>query len=333
MKRLIVINIISVLMILIICEIFSRFFGIISLQGYDKNFFIKKNNITLNRPNTNLIVAGKRAKIDNFGFRIPQNDENLNIFENSILIIGDSVSFGFGVKEEESFAGLLRSEIKSNILNSSVIGHNLDSYNFVLKTVTNDSQFQINKVLVFLCLNDVVTSQGVLIKDETKNNEISKKKNNFLNEIIKNDFLIKTNIFLREKSTLFVLLKSISTNPVERHFKYMFSEYDKKNLIENYQKKIKQLKVLSDKKKIKIEFILLPYAYQLINNCEENLMKPQLEIRKVFNKLNIKLNDFTIDFCEKSKNIDLFLTYDPVHLSIVGHKFVNRLIIKKKLIY
>ena len=62
-------------------------------------------------------------------------------------------------------------------------------------------------------------------------------------------------------------------------------------------------------------------------------MKPQLEIRKVFNKLNIKLNDFTIDFCEKSKNIDLFLTYDPVHLSIVGHKFVNRLIIKKKLIY
>ena len=170
MKRLIVINIISVLMILIICEIFLRFFGIISLQGYDKNFFIKKNNITLNRPNTNLIVAGKRAKIDNFGFRIPQNDENLNIFENSILIIGDSVSFGFGVKEEESFAGLLRSEIKSNILNSSVIGHNLDSYNFVLKTVTNDTQFQINKLLFFLCLNDVVTSQGVLIKDETKNN-------------------------------------------------------------------------------------------------------------------------------------------------------------------
>ena len=74
MKKLIVVNIVVILAILISLELIIRKLDIVSLQGYDPNFFIKENNITFNNPKTSLTVAGKTARIDKFGFRIPIKD-------------------------------------------------------------------------------------------------------------------------------------------------------------------------------------------------------------------------------------------------------------------
>ena len=53
--------------------------------------------------------------------------------KNSIFLLGDSVSFGNGVKEEETFAGLLRRNIDNkNFFNSSVPGYQMKDH---LKTI------------------------------------------------------------------------------------------------------------------------------------------------------------------------------------------------------
>ena len=320
MKKLIVVNIVVILAILISLELIIRKLDIVSLQGYDPNFFIKENNITFNNPKTSLTVAGKTARIDKFGFRIPIKDFKKN-FDESILVLGDSVSFGFGVDEEKSFVGLLRHKLDFNIYNASVIGHNLESYVYVLDKSTKNNSKNVNNILVFLCLNDISISQGVLNQKDL--NTINEPKDNFFVRIIKNDFFLKINFLMREKSALFVLIKSFSTNSVKRHYDYMFSKYEKKSLTLNFLNQINNIKKLSEERKIKINFILLPYAYQVINNCNKNFLKPQQTIKNIFSELNLKLNDFTPYFCQNPDKKSLFLAYDPVHLSNIGHQFVN----------
>ena len=173
-KKIILINIFVAIGIIIFFECVIRFFDLVNLQGYDKNFFIKEKNVTLNRPNTNFIVAGKKAKIDDNGFRIPLKNLNNNFYNKSIFILGDSVSFGFGVAEEESFVGLLRNEIDYNIFNTSVIGHNLESYIYMLNKYKKNSTYEFKEVIIFLCLNDISISQGVIKKKQLNQIDNSK---------------------------------------------------------------------------------------------------------------------------------------------------------------
>ena len=63
---------------------------------------------------------------------------------------------------------------------------------------------------MFICLNDIHFAKGVI-----KNVELQEKDNS---EIFNIKILQKINIYLRNKSALFVLLKSKFTKVEERHF-------------------------------------------------------------------------------------------------------------------
>ena len=62
------------------------------------------------------------------------------------------------------------------------------------------------------------------------------------------------------------------------------------------------------------------------------MLRPQNEIKKIFVSLSFKLNDYTKNFCNNVKNKDLFLPYDPVHLSKYGHQHVSNLIIENNIL-
>ncbi|MDC0525122.1 hypothetical protein OAN82_03125, partial [Pelagibacteraceae bacterium] len=248
----------------------------------------------------------------------------------SIFILGDSVSFGFGVAEEESFVGLLRNEIDYNIFNTSVIGHNLESYIYMLNKYKKNSTYEFKEVIIFLCLNDISISQGVIKKKQL--NQIDNSKESYFIKFFKNDFFLRVNVFMREKSALFVFLKSFTTNSVKRHFDYMFKQYDDNNFIMNYSNQINKIKSISSNENININFVLLPYSYQVKKKCEKKVLKPQRIIKKIFTDLDLELHDLTSDFCQNPESKSLFLTYDPVHLSKIGHQVVNRLIIENKII-
>ena len=66
------------------------------------------------------------------------------------------------------------------------------------------------------------------------------------------------------------------------------------------------------------------------NSSEDSLLKPQNDIIKIFNKLDLELIDYTHKFCINSDKNELFMSYDPVHLSKYGHKFVSDLLIADK---
>ena len=331
MKKIIFLNIITILTLVIFFEILVRSFNLVSLQGYDKGFFFSENDITLNKPNVILTVAGKKVQTDEKGFRIPLKGYEFKNDIRSTLILGDSVSFGVGEYEKNTFIGIMRNKVKTNLFNSSVIGHNLESYIYLLNKHVKKSDKNFDQAIIFLCLNDIHFSQGVVSKNNLKKNN-NQPKENFFIRFLKNDAFLKINVFLREKSALFVFLKSVSTNPVRRHYEYMLWRYEDQNLLARYSEYIKEIEDFSELNDIRIHFVLLPYAYQVINNCEKEYMKPQMKIKKIFIKLGLDLYDFSDNFCSNDNNKFFFLPFDPVHLSSTGHEFVSRLLIKNRII-
>jgi|ETNmetMinimDraft_33_1059910.scaffolds.fasta_scaffold41098_2 lysophospholipase L1-like esterase len=333
MKKIIFINLITVIFFIIFFEFLLRFFNIVTLQGYDKGFFYSEKNITFNKANVLATVFGEDVKTDEHGFRIPVSNYKFNHKLESVLILGDSVSFGVGVKEKNTFVGKLRNKINKNVFNSSVIGLNLSNYSYLIKNYKNRIDKQFTDVIIFLCLNDIHFKQGVIEEEEIKNLYVHNPEENFFIKILKNELPLKLNFYLRDKSVLFIFLKSITTNPIKRHFNYMSWLYSDKESLNEYREYIKQIINSSSAQGLNLNFVLLPYAYQINNDCDSKLLKPQIELQRIFDELQFKLYDLTKDFCSNSNKKNLFLKFDPVHLSIYGHEFVSTLLIEKKIIY
>lgn len=326
MKKILFFNFLTIIFIFLIIEFALRIFNIVELQGFNKKSFFKKDGITYHKPNISMVVMGKMIKTDPNGFRVPLTDYKLIDNQKSIIILGDSVSFGVSVEERNTFIGRLRSQSKKNLLNTSVAGHRLEDYTFLIKKYNNDFP-QVKEILIFLCLNDIVLQEGVLQKENLETEIYDNK--NFISKLINNKLFIKLNFFLRDKSATFNLIKAVSTNNVKRHYNYMSPYYLNKNYLEEYEKNLKKIIDYADKKQLEIKFILLPYKYQIKKDCQFDIMNPQYQISLLFRKLNQQLFDFSDDFCNKNNNKKLFLNFDPVHLSSAGHKFVSKLLIDK----
>ena len=327
MKKVITINFLITIFIILFLEILVRFFNIVELQGFDDKAFYQEDNIILSKPNKSFKVSGILSFTDDYGFRVPKKSFSYDLNKNFYFVLGDSVTYGVGVNEQSSFIGLQKKNNKINILNSAIFGHNLKSYLYLLKRGEKEFENKIEKVIIFLCLNDIVPYQGVVFNKNPKN-QTSK---TFKETLYSNQLLLKVNIFLREKSALFVLLKSIFTNPVKRHYNYMSKMYDSNENLKNFEKYIYEINKITLVNNLKVEFVLLPYAYQVKNNCAQKFLKPQNEIDKIFSNLKIKLTDYTQNFCLISNKNELFLPYDPVHLSKYGHKYVSDLLIADKI--
>ena len=111
----------------------------------------------------------------------------------------------------------------------------------------------------------------------------------------------------------------------------MRSLYDnEKNLIE-FEKNVKEITDYMIKNDLNYKYILLPYAHQVRNNCKKELLKPQEIIESIFNNQNIILKNYTYELCKSNNKNDLFIKYDPVHLSRYGHKYISDLVIADKI--
>ena len=99
MKKIILFNFLIVTIFFLFLELSLRIFNIISLQGFEKDFFYTEKNVVYHYPNVIKTVMGKKTKTDKNGFRIPLEKFNYKDNLKSFLILGDSVSFGVVVDE------------------------------------------------------------------------------------------------------------------------------------------------------------------------------------------------------------------------------------------
>lgn len=295
-----------------------------SLVGVDKNLINFSSEPYQNNKNVISRVFNKKVFTDNNGFRVPKYGYNYNLNNKSFLILGDSVGFGVGVNEEESVFGILRKDFKTiNFYNSSVVGYNIKNYYQVLNK--HKSLKNLKDIIIFFCINDIHMEESVKLVNEIGTNKGNKF--NIISFLKRNIFLIKINNFLRDKSVLYVWLKNILSNTSERYFMYSFDSYKNKLNIIPIKKNLEKITDIAKEYNIKINLIILPYEFQTRGeNCTEDYVMPQKEISQIVKNLEMNYFDYTDEFCSYEKPSELFLKYDPVHLSKKGHEYVSTLL-------
>ena len=82
--------------------------------------------------------------------------------------MGDSVTFGHGVDEKNSFVGKLRNNISKNLKNTAVAGYHIQDYSVSLKRY-HLLYPDIDEVIVILCLNDILLEAGIVRKGNLGN--------------------------------------------------------------------------------------------------------------------------------------------------------------------
>ena len=112
-------NFLFILVFFIVFECILRIFNLSQIQGYKAELY--EDKIHRVRPNSEGIIGGNKFFIDKFGFRIPIKDYKYKS-ANKVLFLGDSVTFGVGVKEEKTFTITLASSFPSlkTLLSASI---------------------------------------------------------------------------------------------------------------------------------------------------------------------------------------------------------------------
>ena len=105
--RIIIINLITISLLIILSELTVRILKISQVQGVERNLFNLEGEIVLNQSNTEAVIFGKKAYIDKYGFRVPKKNYDYE-YNTSLLILGDSVSFGVGIQENKTFPGMVK---------------------------------------------------------------------------------------------------------------------------------------------------------------------------------------------------------------------------------
>ena len=323
MKKVLFINFLVFITILFLIEFFIRVSFDITPQGLSKGIIDISKNPKFNFPNiSSKKVFGKKVYTDENGFRISNNlikkDDRLE----NIFFVGGSVTFGSGVTQSNTFSGILEKELsKHKIFNASVIGSNIENNLQIIDKKINSKNLKY--IFVNFSLDDIENLNNL-----KKNNTLNLKKNknsSFIERMKKNKFLIYINNFIRSKSVTYVFMKGIFLNSNERYYQYALNSYNESNInalsliMKKYSKKNKKLNN-------KIIFLMIPYSFQIKDeNCNKNDLAETTIENEIINS-DLKLIKFKEKFCNDDKKNQIFLKYDPSHLSEYGHTLVAKIL-------
>ena len=326
MKKIIVINFFIVFFLVFFLEIISNFLKLSNLMGIQEGLIYSKNGTNYLSPYKKKIVFNEKVFIDDFGMRVPNIDyRHLN--DVNIFILGDSVSFGNGIKEDKTFIGLLRNKFKNkNFLNSSVPGYQIKDHVNIIKKI--DKLDNVEKVIYFFTLNDIYGTSNIVKRQNKPKKEIKSDESDY--KLKKFELLNKINTFLRSKSYLYMLIKGIGTDPSKRYFLNLIPRYLDKNL-DSLKKNFQSLKTVSQNNQSEFLVIILPYEFQT-RNCTKKTLIPQKKVTSILSSLDITYKDLTNYFCDKKKPKEYFYKFDPMHLSNKGHMLVYN-ILKDEIIF
>lgn len=272
-----------------------------------------------------------------------------------ILVMGDSMTFGFGVEMNETYSKYLERKLNSKGSKYEVFnagwadGYSLDSYYLYLK---NDGikKFKPDVIIVeFFVYNDITDislnrwvndSNGLPIKitspyyDVDGQNRLRSAKR--VLPLLKNSIVQGIYESLLARSNLFVLIKSTISNMLtvssaNRVFDKQYNP-DIQNEWEINENVLLAIKGIADKNNAKLLVVVMPVNFQVNDNLwneysasigagKLSRTKPDDLMKKFGSSHGIKVIDVYDSFHEEYKKEPLFLRIDG-HFNPEGHKLV-----------
>jgi len=223
-------------------------------------------------------------------------------YQESWLILGDSVTFGLGVAAGSTFPGLLQTERPDvKIWNAAVPGYSALDYENVISALSKDLAF--DRVLMFWCLNDVVAIPPPSVKREFS---------------VQN----KVRAFLKTYSKAYAWVKDVFFDLKQVHFEGDLAHYRKADNLARTASALKTIRDLLAKKSIPMTVFILPYEYQL-RGLEGVSLLPQETIGQILTDLGLPFYDIQPYLLQHTVDSDaLFLTADGLHFTKQGHKLI-----------
>ena len=322
------VNIVVLIILIGSLEFSFRVFSDINFLGNSKTLFAagkpKRNN-----PGIEAISYGEPVFIDSDGYRVPDLEYRYpNIPKQRILFLGDSIAFGPGVREEETFIGLLRNRYDDfQIINSSVIGYSIRDYEFILDRIENGNSDSMNVILVY-CLNDIskqsATEIDRIVGAETK--EAPADLRHYIQNLKKIKIVERLNSFLIRRSIFYLWLKGALTDPAKRYYLQDRALYEDDTKVKETADVLFRIKskVLSKGKSFNL--VISPYEFQLRSNndvdeFQDSATTPQNRLTRELERRGVEWIDARqfFEISPRRTLSDYFLPYDPMHLSKEGH--------------
>jgi len=307
-------NILVVVLLLIILELFIRLVGgsSINYQSTSENLYqAKRYGQTYGwKPLSTGVSFGEKIRINNLGLRGPDVD-SLQL-KKILLLIGDSVLFGVGVPDSQIVSFYLQKAMSSFgwiVLNTGVIGYSVTDYLAVARFWQKSRG--VRTAFLFWVLNDLYRVPPT----PEKFREFP--------------LLEKTLFFLRTHSKLYLWGKHTLFNRSLDYFKYDYQFYEKKAPeLKLAIKTLQQIKTLFESRGVNLIVILLPYRNQLKKEIK-NPFLPQQIMADSLKRYQISFIDSRGAFTSGGNPDRFFLYGDPMHLSAAGHLQLSKFLLKR----
>ncbi|MFM8312861.1 MAG: SGNH/GDSL hydrolase family protein [Deltaproteobacteria bacterium] len=250
------------------------------------------------RPNSQAHLMNVDVRINSDGLR----DHEHSIEKNGkyrIAFLGDSLTFGWGVREEENFKSLL--EKKFNQLQPvDIINFGTGNYNTEQEVnlfLESGLKYSPNKVVVFYFINDAEPTR-------------SKSPWSFLeNSRMLSFYWSRINNLLGRWNT-------------DRSFYSFYSRLydDQQEGWKNTKAALSQLNEECKKRNISLQVVLLPELHELKNYP---FQKQHNMVLKHLRSLNIAYLDITDNFKSFSKPTELWVSSDDAHPNALAHSMIS----------
>jgi lysophospholipase L1-like esterase len=280
---------------------------------------------------------------DHRGFRIDEKSpqSKINIQSKTILVLGDSVSVGIGVKAEDGYPYLLENKLPAqHVFNASVTGYGISDYVAALHGTI--SEVQPEEVLIGFCLNDTsITSQAnilALIQRRKEGTESIPDEKRYPNPLVRwlryiNDNYFNFNDALKKYSRTYLLLKSLATDSARDYFTADEAIYKDPRTLDFLTIEFSRLKELVHGHHASLVIFVFPYEYQLRSPTEETQF-PQKIVREAGLRAGIKVFDLygeLLDYlrAHRAPAKSIYLFNDPMHFNSRGHQVLADLMYAK----
>ncbi|MFN8288232.1 MAG: SGNH/GDSL hydrolase family protein [Chitinophagales bacterium] len=306
------INVITVIAIMLLLEVACRItLHYVYNRSFDSSLIIDNKYFTSSglKENAEGTVWGKKFHTDALGCR--KNKAPLDAKKKKWLFIGDSVTEGVGVEDNETFSSLCSEELKDySVLNCSLIGYSTNDYLNVLTHYLNtDSTVEL--VTVFFCLNDVYGSA----------------KSDSLPVMAQSGATTAARNFLQEHYATYKLLKLFMFRNANRYFQYDAAYYTADNA--RFKESMNYLYLcdsLCKARGIYFNVVMMPYRSQLTE--DKGNRTPQQMVAEYCSSNGIEFFDAVDNLAKEKQPEALFLFADEIHFSAEGHKAIARFLLQ-----
>lgn len=303
-----------VLVTFLVLEVISRLILIrVYNRKFDSDLIVENLYGTSSGLKANEVsrIWGKAFHTDRRGFREHANDKRM--LPKKLFVIGDSVTEGVGVQDNQTFANLIcNAEDSVDVMNISLIGYSTPDYLNVAKSFLSDTTKDSigNRMYVFLCLNDIY----------------GKSKTSDLPPMANKGFLSSINALLQDNYATYKIIKLLIYQNSGRYFDYDQAFYKDENRVEEMVNNLVQIKSVCDKAKVALKVFILPYRSQLLDP-KKNF--PQQTLAYHLGMNGIPFQDLLFDLKNTEKPKDLYLFADEIHFSDKGHEAIAHAVLKK----